>query len=341
MERPVKHIAKETVFVFAALISMCVIIVFTTLVNAGFDIEKVFEKENLSNAIINAAITIFGTVAAVPAGIVATKQRKNDDGSPGRFIQEFNSYNTIREKIESKRVAFNQWHAAQHRIELHQKKVEYLLSKGILQAEDILKLTKEQVLSLTTSQRCIVDGEEMFFKALTEEQVNACLWVLAGHVNVHKLPDFYFLYVDGKSSKSFYDQAYYETRNANISFIVNLLSKIFIGFVITSIFTGLVIIERTEDLTNAEFVMKAIIMIAARVFNAVTSTLWGWLLGQEMVYTQCYYINGRTQFLELFNNDRDFVAVDLQTQAKADFEAEKGERLNEDTPETSVLDTPD
>lgn len=341
MERPVKHIAKETIFVFAALVSMCVIIIFTSLVNAGFDIEKVFEKENLSNAIINAAITIFGTVAAVPAGTVATKQRRNPDGTDGRYLQEFNNYNTIRERIEPKRIAFNQWHTIQHRKELQQKKVEYLLSKGILQAEDILKLTKEQVLSLTTSQKCVVDGKELFFKALTEEQLHACLNVLAGKVNVHKLPDFYFLYVDGKSSKSFYDQAYYETRNANISFVVNLLSKIFIGFVITSIFTGLIVIDRTEDLTNAEFVMKAIIMIAARIFNAISSTLWGWLLGQEMVYTQCYYINGRTQFLELFNNDTTFVVTDLQVQAKAAFEAEKGEAPDEISSQTRVLDSSD
>lgn len=323
MSKPVKHVAKETLFVFAALACMCVIIVFTSLVNAGFDIDKVFEKENLSNAIINAAITIFGTVAAVPAGIVATKQRRNSDGSLGRYLQEFDSYNKIRDKIEPRRLAFNQWHTAQHRKELHQKRVEYLLSKGILQAEDVLKLSKEQIVKLTTSQKFEVDGDVLFFKALTEEQMHACLHVLAGKVNVHKLPDFYFLYVDGKSSKSFYDQAYYESRNANLSFIVNLVSKIFTGFVITSIFTGLVIAESPDELTTAELVMKSIIMIAARLFNAVTSTLWGWLLGQEMVYTECYYINGRTQFLELFNNDIAFVAKDLQAQAKEDFESKE------------------
>lgn len=318
-----KHVAKETTFVFAALACMCVIIIFTSLVNAGFDIEKVFEKENLSNAIINAAITIFGTVAAVPAGMVATKQRRNPDGSPGRYLQEFYEYNRIRQKIEPKRLAFNQWHTLQHRKELHQKKVEFLLSKGILQAEDILNLSMERVQMLTSSQRFTVEGKEMFFKALTDAQIDACLCVLSGKVTVHKLPDFYFLYVDGKSTRSFYDQAYYETRNANMSFAVNLISKIFTGFVITSIFTGLVIIEKTEGISNAEFIMKAIIMIAARIFNAVTSTLWGWLLGQEMVYTQCYYINGRSQFLELFDNDSTFVSVDLQTQAKQDFESTK------------------
>jgi hypothetical protein len=328
MGKPVKHIAKETLFVFAALTCMCIIIVFTSIVNAGFDIEKIFEKENISNAVINAAITIFGTVAAVPAGIVATKQRRAPDGSLGRYLQEFDGYNKIRAKVEPRRLAFNQWHAAQHRKELHQKQVEYLLSKGVLQAEDVLKLPKDQVVKLTTSQKFVVDDKTLFFKALTDEQIHAVLHVLAGKINVHKLPDFYFLYVDGKSSSSFYDQAYYETRNANLSFVVNLISKIFTGFVITSIFTGLVITDNPSDLTNAEIVLKAIIMVAARVFNAITSTLWGWLLGQEMVYTECYYINGRTQFLELFDNDTSFVEKDIQTQAKEDFELEESQNEN-------------
>lgn len=296
---------------------MCVIIVFTTLVNAGFDMDKVFEKENLSNAIINAAITIFGTVAAVPAGTVATKQRHNPDGSLGRYIQEFNSYNTVRKQVEPKRIGFSQWHSAQHLKELHQKKIDVMLEHGIVQAEVILKLSKDQIETLTKSQQFDIEGETIYVKALTDTQIKLCVDILAGSVKLHKLPDFYFLYVDGKSTKSFYDQAYYEAREANLTLVTNLLSKIFIGFVITSIFTGLVVIG-DEDTSSAEFVMKAIIIIAARIFNAVTSTLWGWLLGQEMVYKQCYYINGRTQFLELFLNDEGFVPLSIEEQARAE-----------------------
>ena len=75
---------------------------------------KMFTKENAGNALINAAITIFGVVAALPAGIVATKQRVNPDGSEGRYLQEFLEYNEIRQKIEPRRLAFSQWHNAQH-----------------------------------------------------------------------------------------------------------------------------------------------------------------------------------------------------------------------------------
>lgn len=323
-----KYTSKEMLFVIASLSCMILFICISSFANAGLDITKIFCSENLSNAILNAAITIFGTVAALPAGMVATKQRKNSDGSDGRYIQEFNEYNRTRSLIEPKRIAFSQWHTEQHRKELHQKRVEYLLSKGVLQAEDVLKLNTEQVKALTTSQPVKVDGEEVYFKALTEPQIEAVLHVLSGKVVVHKLPDFYFLYVDGKSSKTFYDQAYYEAMDESLTLTGKLLSKIFIGFAITCILTGLVITKNTEELSNAEFIIRAIILTLARIFNAVTSSLWGWLIGQELVYKQCYYINGRTQFLNLFNSDVNFKSKDIQELAKEDFEFQKGVEIS-------------
>lgn len=323
MKKLTKHTAKETVFVGVALACMVIIIVFTSIVNAGLDPSKIFTKENAGNALINAAITIFGVVAAVPSGIVSTKQRRNPDGSEGRYLQEFSEYNTIRQKIESKRLEFSQWHNAQHMKEQVQKCTDYLLSKGILQASDIMKLSIEQVRQLTTSKPLKVNGEEIYFKALTTEQIAACVRVLSGKVVVHKLPDYYFLYFDGKSSKTFYDQAYRESLDENFVLVAKLMYRICIGFIITCIFTGL-IVEPNSEVTTTQAVLMAIINTVARIFNAITSVLWGWLLGQELTYKQCYYINGRTQFLKLFDSDVSFEAVSIEEQARADYESQKG-----------------
>lgn len=322
------RVAKETVFVGFALSSMVIIIVFTSIVNAGLDPSKMFTKENAGNALINAAITIFGVVSAIPSGVVSTKQRKNPDGSDGRYLQEFSEYNEIRQKIEPKRLEFSQWHNAQHMKEQIQKCSDYLLSKGVLQASDIMKLSVDQVRELTTSKPLKVNGEEIYFKALTTEQIAACIRVLSGKVIVHKLPDYYFLYFDGKSSKTFYDQAYREAVDENIVIIAKLLYRICIGFIVTCIFTGMVV-ESSSETTTSQIVLMAIINTIARVFNAVTSILWGWLLGQELTYKQCYYINGRTQFLKLFDSDNSFKAVSVEEQARADYESQKGV-LNDD-----------
>lgn len=338
MPKLTKRFQKESLLVFASIACMSIIIVFTSLANAKFDFEKAFTDENMSNAVISAALTIFGTLVAVPAGKADTKLRMNPDGSPGRYIQEFNDYNSIRDKVEPKRIAFNQWHSAQHLKELRQKRVEYLLSRGILQAEDILKLTIEQASKLTTSQNFTIQGKTLYFKALSKLQVSACIKVLEGKITVHKLPDFYFLYVDGKSSKSFYDQAYYEKRMATALLVGKLAYKIFVGFAIVSVFTGLAVTP-TEDLTKLEFVMQAVLNITARLFSTITSAFWGWMLGQELAYRECYYINGKTQFLKLFYSDTSFKEVDLQEQAKAEFDLDNGgsdEQIIE-TSETGIL----
>lgn len=319
-----KHVAKETLFVGVALLCMVLIISFTSIVNAGLDPSKMFTKENAGNALINAAITVFGVISALPAGMVSTKQRVNPDGSEGKYLQDFSEYNDIRQKIEPRRLAFSQWHNAQHIKEQTQKCVDYLLSKGILQASEILKLTVEQVRTLTTSKPIKVEDKEIYFKALTPEQIAACVKVLSGKVIVHKLPDYYFLYIDGKSSKTFYDQAYREAVDQNFVLISKLMYRICTGFVITCILTGFVIYEPDPDMATSRAVILAIVNALARVFNAVTSTLWGWLLGQELVYKQCYYINGRTQFLKLFDSDKDFKVQSIEDIARADYEAQEG-----------------
>ena len=320
MNKPIKNISKESMLVFVALISMIIVIVFTSVINAGLNPNKIFSEKNIGNCLINAAITVFGVLCAIPSGTVKTKQRINEDGTPGRYIQEFSEYNEIRQKIEPRRLAFNQWHNQQHLKEQHQKCIDYLLSKGVLQAEEVLNLTIEQVRTLTTSKPLAVNGSEVFFKALTEEQIEACEFVLSGKVIVHKLPDYYFLYIDGKGSKSFYDKAYTESLSEKMMLVSEIAYRVFLCFAVTCIFTGIVIYEPDPGMSTAQYVITTAIITIARIFNVCTSILWGFLLGQELVYKQCYYINGRTQFLKLFDSDTSFKEESIEDLARADFE---------------------
>lgn len=317
--KPLKSMAKETLFVGLALACMVVMILITSVADAGLDPTKIWSKSNVSNILINASITIFGTLASIPSGAVATKQRVNPDGTRGRYLQEFYDYNDIRQKIEPRRFLFSQWHHAQFLAEHRSKRVNYLLERSILQAEDILKLSREQILTLTESQVYKIDNEDVYFKALSVNQVIACIKVYDGEVTVHKLPDFYFLYIDGKGKRTFYDQAYYESRDENSSLISKIVYKAFLGFLITCIFTGLVMdFIAVEDITVA-YVFRTILLIVTRLFNAASSTLWGHLIGQESVYKRCYYINGKTQFLKAFDVDRDFEFKDVRQIAREEY----------------------
>lgn len=317
--KPSKFAIKETMYVGLALSCMVVMIVITSIANAGLDPTKIWTKSNLSNILINASITVFGTLAAIPSGSVATKQRINTDGTHGRYLQEFYAYNTIRQKIESKRFMFAQWHHAQFLNEFRSKRVNYLLERGIMQAEDILELSREQILDLTESKKYNVNGEDIYFKALSVNQILACLKVYDGEVTVHKLPDFYFLYIDGKGKRTFYDQAYYESRDENGAMVSKIVYKAFLGFLITCIFTGLVIDFVAIEEVNAAYVFRTILLIVTRLFNAASSTLWGYMIGQEAVYRKCYYINGKTQFLQSFDTDETFEYKDVRQIAREEY----------------------
>lgn len=322
---PLKHAAKELGSVVAAVLCLFVLSVLTAFANAGLDPSKLNTIENITNMCLNAATTIFGVIVAIPLGVVCTKQLTTASGGPGKYLSTHSEYVKIRKMIEPKRLAFGQWHTKQHIDEQRQKCLNHLLAHNIEQANEIMKLSREQILKLTTSQRFVVDGEELYFKALTHEQIRACNDVLSGRIVVHKLPDSYFLYVDGKSDATFYDQAHNEARDNAIFLVTRLVYKIFIGFVITSIFTSLIISKLSDDITTREYVIKALISIFARTFNAISSVYWGYQIGQEQVYRQCYYINGKTQFLELFDADITFVPKSLQELAKEDYESEKGD----------------
>lgn len=318
--KSLKHVAKETMFVGLALCCMVAMIIITSIANAGLDPTKIWTKSNLSNILINAAITLFGTLAAIPSGSVATKQRTNPDGTKGRYLQEFYDYNNIRQKIESKRYMFNQWHHAQYLSEHRSKRLNYLLERNVLQAEDILELSREQILSLATPQVYTIHDEEVYFKALSVDQIIACLKVYDGKITVHKLPDFYFLYIDGKGKRTFYDQAYYEAKDENGSLISKIVYKAFLGFFITCIFTGLVVDFISVENVTTEYILHTLLLIVTRIFNAASSTLWGYLVGQESVYKKCYYINGKTQFLKQFDTDDTFEFKDIRQIAHDEFD---------------------
>lgn len=326
---PLKHAAKEFGSVVAAVLSMLAVSLITAFANAGLDVTKLFTTENVTNMALNAATTVFGVVMAIPLGAVLTKQLTTSTGNPGKYLSTVSAYTKVRSRIEAKRLEFSQWHQQQHRKEQYEKCLNHLLSHNIEQAADVMNLSREQILQLTTSQKFTVDGKELYFKALTHEQIRACNDVLSGRIIVHKLPDFYFLYADGKSDSTFYDQAYNQSRDAAIFLITRLAYKIFIGFVITSIFTSLVISKISEDVSTREYVIKALVTVFARLFNAISSVYWGYQIGQEQVYRQCYYISGKTQFLELFDADVTFIPKSLQEIAKEDYESEKGDVTND------------
>jgi hypothetical protein len=298
-------LCKEVILASSSVVVLVITTVLTSFITCGFDIKKMFSGENTFNMVTNASITIMGIVSSLPLGILTTKQRVNPDGSDGRYLHDFKEFHIIRKHIEPKRKYFGMWHSIQYAKECKEKQYNYLLKHNIIQPEYIFMLNTSQIKTLTVPRTFEIDGKKIYLNALTPRQIKACIKVLDGKVQVHKLPDFYFLYVDNISNLSFYDTAYTEKRDETKTVLTKIISKVALGFLVTCILTGF-----AHDLKDVMFtptyIVFAVLLMLIRIFNALSSVYAGLSTGQEIVYRQCYYINGKTQFLKSFDTDNTF-----------------------------------
>lgn len=336
MRKPSQNLSKEFAIIIFTIISTLAITVLTTLSGAGFDPNRLTAVEVYTNIILNSVIVLVVTVVALPYGKLNTMCKRNTDGSGGKYITAFNAFNVIYNLVKPKLNQFEQWHTKKYEQEVLEKQIRYLSQKGIRQVKDILKLDRVQIENLTTAQMYKVQGEELFFSSLTKKQIKACLKVYDGEITVHKLPDHYFLYIDGKSTSSFYEQAYHENLLNNYYVISRVLFKVLFGLVIACVLTSLV----TDSIVlNSQTLLKIFTNLLSRILTIGQSLYGGYSIGQNLIYKKCYYIDGRTQILTEFNDDTTFVYVDPQEIAKQEYISERSAvNETEDTRQDSVLD---
>ena len=321
-----KHVSKEIITIVFTIVLTIIVTILTTISGAGFDISQLSATEVYTNIILNTIIVLLVTVVAYPYGKVNTMCKKNPDGSNGRYITAYLNFNTAYAWVKHKLHQFSQWHNKKYNEEVYEKQVRYLSEKGVKQIPLILKLDRTQILSLTTAQEFKIDGETVFVSSLTKKQIKACLKVYDGKITLHKLPDYYFLYVDGKSSSSFYEQAYYERRLENAYVIGNILAKVLFGLIISCVLTSLIIDSMVFDSLT---MLKIFTNLTSRILTIGTSLHGGYSIGQNLIYKKCYYIDGKSQILTEFSDDKEFVYQDPQILAKQEYLAERSESNEE------------
>ena len=164
----------------------------------------------------------------------------------------------------------------------------------------------------------------MYFGALSKKQLNACLKVYDGKITLHKLPDSYFLYIDGKAGSSFYEQAYYEARLQAAYATSHVLSKVLVSLIMSCILTSLVVDSLVLDTYT---VLKMVTNLIARIMTVGLSLYSGYTIGQNLIYRKCYYIDGKTQILTEFKTDATFTYLDPQALAKEEYLKERSESV--------------
>ena len=313
MKKP--KMTKDLLYIVLTLTIVIAMNVLSTLAGGEFDFDNFSEPEFWSNLLLNLSIVLVCTTTAIPYGISSTKLG-------GRYLNDYQGFLTVFDRIKIKLHLFSQWHTAKYDRELYDKQIKYLVSKGIKQADLIMQLDLSDLDNLENPYMKEINGQEVYFSSLTKKQIKACRKVFSGRVSIKKLPDYYFLYVEGKSGSTFYEQASAEKMSERMYLVGNVCSKIAYGFAFTCIWTGLVMDAYIYDNTE---LAKIIVNMLARIYSAVHSIFNGINIGQGYVYKTCYYINGKTQILEEFDSDNSIQYKDAQELAKEEYLLAKGD----------------
>lgn len=327
IQRPSKMISKEILIVVFTIVSILAITVLTTVSGAGFDLSRLTAVEVYTNIILNATFVLATLLVAIPYGRLNTMCKKTPEGKNGKYLTAFDNFNNAYKAIASILYQFGQWHFVKYKKEVKEKQYRYLTEHNIPQIDNILKLDRSQIDSLQTPQRYIVDGKEMYFGALSKRQIKACLKVYDGKVSLHKLPDSYFLYLDGKAGSSFYEQAYYESRLQAAYATSQILFKVMVSLLMSCALTSLIIDQLVFDKYT---VLKMVTNLVSRIMTVGQSLYGGYVIGQNLVYRKCYYIDGKCQILTEFKTDATFEYADPQALAKEEYLKERSESVGRD-----------
>lgn len=271
-----------------------VLVVILTIFSTGLDPSQWGSREFLSDLAINSAILIMFMVGGI--GLGSDYARNNITGLYNVSYQE---YIAKRGEIDPYVGDFNPWADEFYERKLRQMRKDYLISKGIRQADLILDLDRLDAMKLGKPQTLIVNGVEHHFLSLTEEQVEEVGKVFEGKVSMNRLDDQFFLTAFGKAEQgNDYKAAGLAKRRKTERFVASLAFKLVMSFGLTLILTGLVV-DSVSGEDTAEIVTKLI----SRLVTAMTSTSWGFMTGSDLVKDEIPTLVFKTTSLGLFLNE--------------------------------------
>lgn len=287
-----KKLNRKTFLTGISVLFAIIIIIITSVLNAGLNPDNWNSTEFLSNLIITIAIGIFGVISG--QGMGDNYFRTNEKGL---FVSTYNSYNTMRTKINVHIDKFEDWNKRLYAKEYYQKCIRYLKNNyGIKQAELILELDKNQVLLLEQPRFFETSKGKTAFNSLTKEQIKAARKVLTGKIKMKYVHDSYFLNAYSKNkTQSMYEIASEQSKKQRQKYLSLMFYRVMVIIVFGFIMSGLVIDTQDPGGFN-----QAMINLISRLFTLFTSLAFGTLVASDLIKDECIYLDYKTTMLERF-----------------------------------------
>lgn len=205
---------------------------------------------------------------------------------------------------------FNQWvKKVLQPNDIKEIRERQLRSHGI---EDvtILSLDESQIRALTKPQKY----GDRFYKSLSDEQIKVILKIKASKNPTFVAPGYYLTCNKIIDSRTISERSASESAKKGAYMIRSILGKVIVALITSFIFASL-----ARDLAESGNEVNTWVTFLSRIFNMCSSLFMGYILGVQLNNIDATYIEMKTDVHLLYLQDKDFVCLSEQEEAKQEF----------------------
>lgn len=317
-----KKLVKVATFVFGLLL-----IIVSTLVDAGLDPNQFNFYTWISNTLILVGIMVYGLVMGESIG--SDRQMGNVNGL---YQHNLNEYNEILKQVEPIIIYFSQFYYKFLARQIRSKKIDYLKnhSVNIEYCEIIVDyITQKDIWELKQPSGILItlkDKSEFVIPQQNEEQIEAIQYVIDGKVKIKEpKPNYYLNAFDTTNVKYELEEPEHLENEIKINKTLNRAFKIGSSLVISIVWSMLTVNEfmgGDDPIARASAWNK----LVSRIVALFTSFVSGWSSSVIDTKLRARKLKGKYLMLTRFKTSYDkkeFVPISSQAQARAIYEEEK------------------
>lgn len=272
----------------------------------------------LTDTLISIALCIYCLYFGVPQGLDLYKKKENGAYKFSRKWFEEERAKSIKRDNE-----FNQW------LERFYKKNKFdyfysILTLNGINNRFVLDLDLQDLQYLNNPFKKIWDETEYkgrnptYFKSMTDSQIELIRNILAGKINVARIPDDFFKTLNGKLLINEYIAQQRREKRNTLTYTLLIASRVIMvilfAYVISSF--GLTFLQNP----SADQVFTSIWNTLSRIWTMLSSFVYGLSVGKLMVQRQAETLNFKARVNKMFNEDTSLTYVSEEEVAKEEYE---------------------
>lgn len=308
----VKKFMNRKILLGVSSLLMCIgLIAVSSFIPFIIDPTRWQTKDFLTDELITVAIIVFCMVSAMFIGQAGNAQdeRSNIAKARAKFLISVDKIVNIN--------SFNQWVKKIMQPNDIDSMHRRIMRQAGIEDYRVLDLERDQIRSLLEKPGCFND---LYFKGLSKKQIKTIIDIKDGKYKVTFVEPEYYL-----STKTLIDARTITERSSKEGIKKGLfLAKSVVSRVVLTVITAMIFASLMRDLSAQEDMGEATMTFFSRLWSMISSSFMGYIVGCQINDIDAEYIEMRISVHERYLNDKEFIPLDQQEEAKRDYE-----KLNE------------